>query len=109
VRSARPGVAATNSVVSPASRSRRMSATQSATRPRISTAGWQRTFTGAGYWLLVAGCWLLVAGGWVLVAGGWLLVAGFEVPGAAGRVPAVEATVLSADWLSTRGCASSVA
>ena len=34
-----PAVAATNSVVSPSSRSRRISATQSATRPCISTAG----------------------------------------------------------------------
>ena len=47
VRSARPGVAATNSVVSPSSRSRRISATQSGTRPCISTVGWQRTWRAA--------------------------------------------------------------
>ena len=42
MRSARPGVAATNSTVSPAWRARLISSTQSAMRPRNSTAGWQR-------------------------------------------------------------------
>ena len=43
-RSARPGLSATNSTVSPRSRAWRMSAIQSCTRPWNSIAGWQRTW-----------------------------------------------------------------
>ncbi len=46
MRSARPGVAATKSTVSPAWRERRISSTQSPMRPRNSTAGWQRKVPG---------------------------------------------------------------
>ena len=46
-RSARPGVPATSSVVSPRSRHRAISAAQSPMRPCISTTGWQATWRAA--------------------------------------------------------------